>query len=132
MFEEHRPDPLYPPAPLPIPGRRRRVTAIVVIVILVLAFASLLVGLGLDPREAIIGAAGAALVAGEVAHRTVGGEDHRPALVVLTVVLIFAGLLLWQGYPLHESVLGAGMGALIAGAVAARILGEAPRPRWTL
>ena len=123
-------DPCLPDPQPPRSGFGGRPRPTVVVVIIVLLFTGLLLWLGQDLQTALIGAGSACLVASEVAYRAFGpAAEVVAALAMVVVMLMFAGLLLRQGYDLKTALVSSAGGGVFASEVARRVLD--PGLRWS-
>jgi hypothetical protein len=94
----------------------------VVSVLLVLGCATLLLVLGYELHEALLGGAGVALSGNEVARRIITDASPWPTVVVGSAVAAFGAVLIALGYSVFDAALGAGVSGVVAGAVAGRFL----------
>jgi hypothetical protein len=95
----------------------------------VLSTAAVLLVRGDTLLDALVGAAGLALIGNEVARRLIVDESPLPTVVVGSAVAAFGAVLILTGSSLSEASLGAGLAGVIAGQVAARLFGSTPPPR---
>ena len=98
-------------------------------VVLVLGTAAVLLVRGSTLADALIGAAGLALIGNEVARRLIVDQSPLPTVVVGSAVAAFGAVLILTGSSLSEASLGAGVAGVVAGHVAARLFGSAPTSR---
>jgi hypothetical protein len=101
---------------------------IVIGVVLVLGCAAEQLLTGHSLRDALLGAAGMALIGGQTARRILADAGPLPVLIVASAVTVFGAVLLTQGYGLSGAGVGAGIAGLVAGEIAGRMLGSVPRP----
>ncbi len=94
------------------------------VTVLVLACAGALLVAGHNLEDALVGAAGMALIGGQVAHRIVTDSGHLPTVIVASAIAIFGAILLITGYDLSYAAMGAGVAGLVAGEVARRSFGQ--------
>jgi uncharacterized membrane protein (UPF0136 family) len=119
-----RPEARDAPPPDDEPPHRPRaawLTAVTMAGVLGCAAALLLTGHPLG--DAMAGAAGMALVGGQVARRVIADAGPLPTVIVVLAVAVFGAILIILGYGLPQSAMGAGMAGLVAGEVAGRLPG---------
>jgi hypothetical protein len=95
---------------------------------LVLGCSTTFLLMGHNLQDALIGAAGMALIGSEVARRVLSDAGPLPIILVTSAVAAFGAVLIALGYDVHEAALGAGLAGLIAGETAGRMFGSVPRP----
>ncbi len=97
------------------------------VTVLVLGCAAALRVAGYNLEDALVGAAGMALIGGQVAHRIVTDSGHLPTVIVASAIAIFGAILLITGYDLSYAAMGAGVAGVVAGEVARRSFGQHSR-----
>ncbi|MDG4822878.1 hypothetical protein O7635_13565 [Asanoa sp. WMMD1127] len=89
--------------------------------LLVLGATTALLVAGHPLQDALLWAAGLALVGNQVARRIIRDSGPAPTVVVGSAIAVFGAVLVLLGYGLAEAALGAGLAGLVAGEVAGRL-----------
>lgn len=100
----------------------------VIAVVLVLSCTALLLLTGYTLKDALIGAAGTALIGGQVARRVIADAGPAPTVIVGSAVAAFGAVLLSLDYSIADAMMGAGIAGLVAGEMAGHLFGSVPRP----
>ncbi|GIF73701.1 hypothetical protein [Asanoa siamensis] len=109
------------------PGPRRASWwPIVVPALLVLATTTVVLLAGHPLQDALVCAAGFALIGNQVARRLVGDASPLPTVIVGSAVTAFGAVLVLMGYDLFDAALGAGLAGVVAGEVAGRLSASGP------